>query len=83
MYRLYQKVNKSDKFPYGMRKLEENENPFIEGTCLLVTLEDNKNDKDTNESINRILEFAKVRDYLSHENKVDLDKFPVIQFLLF
>ena len=77
MYRLYQKVNKSDEHPYGMRKLEENENPFIQGPCLLSVLDVNKSDKDTNESINRILEFAKVRDYLSHENKFDLDKYPI------
>ena len=77
MYRLYKKVTKSDEFPYGMRRLDESENPFLEGACILSALDVNHSDKDTNEAINRVLEFAKVRDYLSHENKLDLGKYPI------
>ena len=77
MYRLYKKVIKSNEFPYGMRQLDEKENPFLEGACILSALDVNKGDKDTNGAINRVLEFAKVRDYLSHKDKCDLDKFPV------
>ena len=35
MYKLYESVSKSKENLYGQRKLEETENPFLKGPCLL------------------------------------------------
>ncbi|MBE5822387.1 MAG: hypothetical protein E7311_07385 [Clostridiales bacterium] len=35
MYNLYEKIPKSKEYPYGVKKIEEGSNPFLEGPCLL------------------------------------------------
>jgi len=35
MYKLYEKVPKSKEYMHGSRLMEDNENPFLEGPCLL------------------------------------------------
>ena len=35
MYKLYKRVPKTKDFMYGVKPIEESENPFLEGPCLL------------------------------------------------
>ncbi len=61
MYRFYEKVQKSEEHPYGMTLLDEEENPFKSGPCLVSMLALPNCERDMNAALNFGVEALRIK----------------------
>ena len=61
MYKLYEKVPKTDENEYGIKIMEEDKNPFKEGPCLLSMIAVAIWEKDINGALNQAMEALRLR----------------------
>lgn len=74
MYELYQKVQKSQDNLYGTRKIEKNENPFLDGACMLCWAAQDYLDKDVFGTVKIGMKMARIA---TKDKLYKLDDFPV------
>lgn len=67
MYKLYEKVPKTDKYEYGIKAVEEDKNPFKEGPCLLSMIAIAMWEKEVNGALNYGMEAIRLKTN-HHEN---------------
>lgn len=77
MYELYQKVQKSTDNLYGKRKIEDNENPFLDGPCMLCWAAQDYLDKDVFGTAKFGMKMARITTKNNHVANYKLDDFPV------
>ena len=77
MYELYQKVNKSEDNLYGTRKIQENENPFLDGPCMLCWAAQDMMSKEVFGTLKTGMKMARVRTRGDNGANYNVDKFPV------
>ena len=77
MYELYQKVNKSNNNLYGSRKIEDNENPFLDGPCMLCWAAQDMMIKEVFGTVKTGMKMARVRTRGDNGANYSADKFPV------
>ena len=76
MYRIYEKVTKSEEYKYGMRQLEVNENPFKEGPCLISMIAYAHFEKDINGALNYGMEALRLKTSHNNNTGLELKDFP-------
>jgi hypothetical protein len=76
MYKLYERVQKTEKYPLGSRPIEDGKNPFKDGPCFLCIAA-----APVDSSIFGLssegMKFARLRTYKEPRAKFGLNKFPV------
>ena len=77
MYELYQKVNKSSENLYGTRKIEDSENPFLDGPCMLCWAAQDMMQKEIFGTVKTGMKMARVRTRGDNGANYSADKFPV------
>jgi hypothetical protein len=61
MYRLYEKVAKTEEYEYGIKLIEKEKNPFKEGPCLLSMIAIAMWEKDINGALNQGMEAIRLK----------------------
>lgn len=78
MYKLFEKIPKSEENPYGQRDIEETENPFLDGPCLLcISAGGISSDKNVFGTTKRGMEMARMRVRGQKNAGFSLQDFPV------
>lgn len=70
MYRLYEKVSKSEKNTYGIEMIDDEVNPFLDSPCLLCIIPNAIHIKNLNGAMNRAMNLLQVS---NSDGKYDLD----------
>ena len=77
MFELYKKVNKSIQYPKGAQKILENENPFLDGPCLLCVSAQDKDNKSLFGFTKMGARMARIRVKGNNGARISLDEIPV------
>lgn len=75
MYRLYEKVPKSDEYEFGLKLLEQSENPFKDGPCLVSIIAIAMWEKDINGALNQGMEALRLRTNHNENSGIGLEDF--------
>lgn len=75
MYRLYEKVPKSDEYEFGLKLLEQSENPFKDGPCLVSMIAITMWEKDINGALNQGMEALRLKTNHNENSGVGLEDF--------
>lgn len=75
MYRLYEKVPKSEQNEFGMRLLDNSENPFKEGPCLVSLIAIAIFEKNINGALNYGMEALRLKTNHNENAKIELEDF--------
>lgn len=75
MYRLYEKVPKSDEYEFGLKLLKESENPFKDGTCLVSMIAIAMWEKDINGALNQGMEALRLKTNHNENSGIGLENF--------
>ena len=75
MYRIYEKVPKSQEYEYGMKLLDEETNPFKEGPCLLSMIALAMWEKDINGAMNYGMEALRLQTNHNENSGIELNEF--------
>ena len=76
MYSIYEKVTKSEEYKHGMKKLEEDENPFKEGPCLISLIAIACYEREINGALNLGMEALRLKTSHNNNTGVELKDFP-------
>lgn len=74
-YRLYEKVPKSDEYEFGLKLLEQSENPFKDGPCLVSMIAIAMWEKDINGALNQGMEALRLRTNHNENSGIGLEDF--------
>ena len=75
MYRLYEKVPKSDEYEFGLKLLEQSDNPFKDGPCLISMIAIAMWEKDINGALNQGMEALRLKTSHNENSGIGLDNF--------
>lgn len=75
MYKLYEKVPKSDEYEFGLKLLEQSENPFKDGPCLVSMIAIAMWEKDINGALNQGMEALRLRTSHNENSGIGLEDF--------
>ena len=75
MYRLYEKVPKSDEYEFGLKLLENSENPFKDGPCLVSMIAITMWEKDINGALNQGMEALRLKTNHNENTGIKLENF--------
>ena len=75
MYKLYEKVPKTDENEYGIKIMEEDKNPFKEGPCLLSMIAVAIWEKDINGALNQAMEALRLRTNHNENTGIGIEDF--------
>ncbi len=75
MYRLYEKVPQSDEYEFGLKLLEQSENPFRDGPCLVSMIAIAMCEKDINGALNQGMEALRLRTNHNENSGIGLEDF--------
>lgn len=75
MYRLYEKVPKSDEYEFGLKLLDKSENPFKDGPCLVSMIALVFKEKDVNGALNDGMEALRLRTSHNENSGIGLEEF--------
>ena len=75
MYRLYEKVPQSDEYEFGLKLLEQSENPFRDGPCLVSMIAIAMWEKDINGALNQGMEALRLRTNHNENSGIGLEDF--------
>lgn len=77
MLELYKRVPKSEEYLYGSRKIQDEENPFLKGPCMLCISAQPKIAKSIFGLTKYGMAMARLRTRGNAGAKIDLENFPV------
>lgn len=75
MYKLYEKVPKTDEYEYGIKAMEEDKNPFKEGPCLLSLIAIAMWEKDINGALNQGMEAIRLKTNHNENTGIRIEDF--------
>lgn len=75
MHRFYEKVKESEENPYGMKPIEENENPLKNGPCLISILAIVEWESSVNAALNFGIQALRLNSKHNQESQIDLETF--------
>ena len=75
MYKLYEKVPKTDEYEYGIKAMEEDKNPFKESPCLLSMIAIAMWEKDVNGALNQGMEALRLKTNHNENTGIELEDF--------
>ena len=75
MYRLYEKVPKSDENEFGLKLLEDSENPFKDGPCLVSMIAIAMWEKEINGALNQGMEALRLKTNHNENTGIGLENF--------
>lgn len=75
MYRLYEKVPKSDEYEFGLKLLDSSDNPFKNGPCLVSMIAITMWEKDINGALNYGMEALRLKTNHNENTGINLDDF--------
>lgn len=75
MYKLYEKVPRTDEYEYGIKAMEEDKNPFKESPCLLSMIAIAMWEKDVNGALNQGMEALRLKTNHNENTGIELEDF--------
>lgn len=75
MYKLYEKVPRNDEYEYGMKLLDDYDNPFKDGPCLLSMIALTMWEKDINGALSQGMEALRLKTNHNENTGIELDDF--------
>ena len=75
MYKLYEKVPKTDEYEYEIKAMEEDKNPFKESPCLLSMIAIAMWEKDVNGALNQGMEALRLKTNHNENTGIELEDF--------
>ena len=75
MYRLYEKVPKSEEYEFGLKLLEESENPFKDGPCVVSMIALAYYEKDINGALNLGMEALRLHTNNNENTGIEMEDF--------
>lgn len=75
MYKLYEKVPKNEEYKHGMKMLEDDENPFKQGPCLLSMIAITMWERDVNGALNLGMEALRLKTTHNENTGIKLEDF--------
>ena len=76
MYKIYEKTLKDENNVYGLKVLDEDKNPFLEGPSVLTILALTLNEKNINGSMRQVMEALRLKTSSNENSGLTTDKTP-------
>ena len=76
MYKIYEKTLKDENNVYGLKVLDEDKNPFLEGPSVLTILALTLNEKNINGSMRQVMEALRLKTSSNENSGLTIDKTP-------